>query len=223
MKKILGCITSTFAIGLAMSSNTLAVTIDNFNSGRIVHSSLAPLSVEGSVAVTSGDAISPIRQYQYKSFASEKETLLPSGFSTNGAPSVLSISNAPSTTSILSLAYEGNFNLSPLGENFFSFDVLNNDLPVIVSTIINNESVTIPIPPKTKKVLIPFTDFPETDFQDVNFIGLHISGNNDFDLALDNLGTEQIVSEPSLILATVFLSLGLTVVKFKSKDFVSKN
>jgi len=221
MKYLSAILTSTVISGfgcLPLPTNA-ATIIDNFNSGRIVHSQLAPSMVEGVVVPNSTDAIAP-RNYWYLSTASEKETLLPSGFSTNGLPAVFSISNAPSTTSIVRLKYQGDFNLASNGETILAFDVLNNDLGVNVAIVINDVFFNIPLQRQRLGLIeIPFTSFPDVDFQDVTSIELVVNGPDDYDFVLDNFRTEldiESINEPSFILSTLGLAVVLAVGKIKT-------
>lgn len=190
-----------------------AVIIDTFNSGTVVHSRLAPSETNGISYPKEIDGISP-RHYSYFSVSDEDEILLPSGFSLNGKPSVLAVSNAPSTSSSLTLSYSGDFNLSPERENYLAFDVNSNDLGVNLILGINNEYFNLPVESgKTGTFQVPFASFPSVDFTQVNSIELTVLGPTDYDFVLDNFRTEaNPIPEPSFVLAS-FTILGLIVVK----------
>jgi hypothetical protein len=215
MKKLLAVSSVCLgALAFIPSQAQAFVLIDNFNTGDIfeeIRPAAAPGATVTGTATGSPTGIisNGIRDYSFNVIGTgrPRSTLAVDGAPADGGLPLLSVSNPPGVTSTAEITYtNGNpFNLALNSESQIGFNILNNDLGATVKFIIDGVESEVIVPPtQIGPFAIPFTDFTGVDFTSVASIKMIISGPQNYDIRIDNFGTNAIVPEPMTILGTAF-------------------
>ena len=188
--------------------------------------SVPPQTQGDSDSFDSDDVIGGFREFEHFLFDNSGGNVTPAGSTIGGdtEAGTLLIFNAPEANSTFTLIYDADtaglgLDLLSGGFDTFSLELISTDLPVnfeisVTDSLGNISSVSeaVDLADSGEDILLPFvnlepTDLAAADLSDIQSISLVITGEEAFDLVIDNFTVEgAVVPEPTTVLGLLTLA-----------------